>query len=154
MLRFLLILSVVLPVAGCTKYEDGTARQLEEDIQAIEAYLAANSLTATRTGSGLHYIITDPGSGTSFPAANSRVTVGYRGYYLNGVVFDQSPPGQPATFFLNQVIAGWQEGIRLFRKGGKGILLIPSSLAYGPFPPAGIPPNAVMAFDVELVDFQ
>ena len=67
-------------------------------------------------------------------------------------MFDQTTSG-PATFPLSRVIAGWQEGIPLFKKGGKGLLLIPSTIAYGSRGAGSIPPNAPIAFEVELVDF-
>ncbi|MBP6184308.1 MAG: FKBP-type peptidyl-prolyl cis-trans isomerase [Saprospiraceae bacterium] len=140
---------------SCGKEDDTAAKQLEADILIINEYLAAKGLSAQKTASGLHYIITDQGNGLNYPNASSYVTVAYRGYFPNGVVFDQSTVGDPPSFFLNQVIKGWKEGIPLFRKGGKGVLLIPSALAYGPNPSsAQIPANAVMIFDIELVDFQ
>lgn len=153
-MRSPILLLALLSLLGCRK-DDSAAKQLETDVLIIEEYLAAKGLTAERTASGLHYIIQDPGSGTGFPNVNSRVTVGYKGYLTNDQVFDQSPAGQPASFFLFQVIRGWQEGIPLLRKGGKALLLIPSALAYGPNSPSAlIPPNAVLIFEVELVDFQ
>jgi FKBP-type peptidyl-prolyl cis-trans isomerase FkpA len=153
MRAFLLFLGLSA-LLGCRK-DDSAAKQLDKDIQIIEEYLAAKGFTAERTASGLHYIIQDPGSGTGFPNVNSRVTVGYKGYLTNEQVFDQSPAGQPISFFLYQVIRGWQEGIPLLRKGGKALLLIPSALAYGPNSPSPlIPPNAVLIFEVDLVDFQ
>ena len=124
--------------------------QLAVDIQKIQDYLTDNGLVAESTPSGLHYIIDEPGSG-GHPSTSDEVTVTYKGYFLNGDVFDQST--NPITFPLNAVIAGWQEGIPKFQKGGKGTLLLPSNLAYGSNPPGGIPANSVMLFDVELIDF-
>ena len=60
--------------------------------------------------------------------------------------------GQTATFPLSGVIAGWQQGIPLFKKGGKGILLIPSELGYGNVSQGAIPENSVLIFDIELID--
>jgi len=145
----------LLSFLSCGKEDDTAGKQLEADILIINEYLTSKGLTAEKTASGLHYIITDQGSGLNYPNATSYVTVAYRGYYPNGVVFDQSDAGVPLSFYLNQVIKGWKEGITLFRKGGKGVLLIPSGLAYGPSPQSPqIPANAVMIFDIELVDFQ
>ena len=125
--------------------------QLAADIKIIEDYLAANGLTAQKTESGLHYIIEEEGEGDN-PCTDSRVTVGYKGYLTNGQVFDENENG--ITFGLRQVIPGWTEGISLFKKGGSGVLLIPSGMAYGP---AGrspsIPPNTVLIFDVNLISF-
>jgi FKBP-type peptidyl-prolyl cis-trans isomerase FkpA len=122
--------------------------QLETDIKKIEDYLAEKGLNAQSTESGLHYIVEVEGTG-EFPTLNDKVTVKYKGYYLDGEVFDEGT----TTSLLSNYIEGWREGIPFFKKGGKGKLLLPSGLAYGSDPPPGIRKNAVMVFDVELVDF-
>jgi FKBP-type peptidyl-prolyl cis-trans isomerase FkpA len=76
--------------------------------------------------------------------------VDYTGYFMDGKVFDESV----STFSLRGVIAGWREGIPLFGKGGKGKLLIPSRLGYGSNPPPGIPKDAVLLFDIHLIDIK
>ena len=122
-----------------------------EGVPDIEEYLVENSLTAQSTSSGLHYIIEEEGTGGN-PTLSDEVTVFYKGYYLDGKTFDQTG-ADPISFPLQNVILGWQEGIPLFQKGGKGILLIPPELGYGSTPPSGIRKNAVLVFEVELVDF-
>lgn len=124
---------------------------LSYETELFDNYLAANNLTAQTTASGLKYVIEEPGSGGN-PAANAQVQVNYKGYFLNGETFDQSS-GAPLDISLSNVIQGWQEGIPLFQKGGKGILLIPSYLAYGPSGSRSIQPNTPILFDIELVDF-
>ncbi len=152
--RFLLSL-LLLGLFSCQKEDQAAAMQLENDIVIIEDYLSDKGLTAQKTSSGLHYIIEDPGSGTSYPTSQSKVTVAYIGYLPNGTIFDESMPGNPPSFFLHQVIKGWQEGIPKFRKGGKGKLFIPSGLAYGSSSPsAKVPPHAVLIFDIQLVNIQ
>ncbi|MEP2059979.1 MAG: FKBP-type peptidyl-prolyl cis-trans isomerase, partial [Maribacter litoralis] len=83
------------------------------------------------------------------PTATSNVTVAYKGYFLNGTVFDQSEEG--ITIGLDQVISGWTEGIQLFNEGGNGMLLIPAHLGYGSFDYNGIPGGSVLVFDIELL---
>ena len=127
---------------------------MEKNMKEIEEYLSDNNLNAESTASGLYYIIDNPGTGEK-PTIQNTVTVHYHGYFTNGNVFDSSiNRGTPAEFPLSQVIQGWQEGIPLFGKGGFGQLFIPSHLAYGENPPPGIPSNAVLIFDVELIDFE
>lgn len=126
-------------------------RQLEKDIEKIQEYLDEKGLTAQSISSGLHYIIDVEGTGGN-PTIFDNVTVFYKGYFLDEEVFDQTG-SQPVTFPLANVIEGWQQGIPLLKKGGKGTLLIPSGLGYGPYPPPGIEKNAVLIFEVELVDF-
>ncbi|MCL4156566.1 UNVERIFIED_CONTAM: hypothetical protein GTU68_002227 [Idotea baltica] len=133
---------------GCDKESVKDQNQRE-----IEAYLESNNLEAESTASGLHYIITNTGSG-SHPSVNNTVFVYYKGYFLNGDTFDaRLRPADPISFSLGSVILGWQEGIPLLKRGGKATLLIPSHLAYGSTPRSGIPANSVLLFDVELVNY-
>jgi len=102
--------------------------------------------------SGLQYEILQPGTGAN-PTVNSRVTVHYEGKLTNGNVFDSSyKRGQPATFGVTQVIAGWTEALQLMPQGSKWRLYIPSELGYGERGAGGsIPGNAILIFDVELL---
>ncbi|MCR9288309.1 MAG: FKBP-type peptidyl-prolyl cis-trans isomerase [Bacteroidetes bacterium] len=147
----LTLLIPVLFMMSCDK-SLSYAEQLDKDIEKIQQYLTDNNLNAESTDSGLHYIIENPGTGTQ-PSPTSTVTVTYKGYFPNGEVFDQSQPGQTVTFGLQQVIPGWTEGLQLFRKGDSGTLIIPSGLAYGPNGRNSIPGNAVLLFDIELINF-
>ena len=115
----------------------------------IVAYLAANDLVAEKSTTGLHYIITEPGTGEQ-PTTSSNVTVAYKGYYLNGSVFDESDAAG-ISFSLQGVIPGWTEGITYFKEGGKGMLFVPAHLAYGSFDYKGIPGGSALIFDVELI---
>ncbi|MCL4132880.1 UNVERIFIED_CONTAM: hypothetical protein GTU68_053231 [Idotea baltica] len=122
-------------------------------MEEIEKFINDNSLDALSTPTGLHYVIEQEGNG-EHPTIDDVVTVHYHGYLTNGDVFDSSVErNQPISFGLRQVIQGWQEGIPLFSKGGKGKLLIPSHLGYGSQSQGGIPANSVLIFDVELIDF-
>ena len=105
------------------------------------------------TGSGLQYMVLRQGAGAR-PKPTDTVRVNYHGTTLDGKVFDSSyDRGQPAEFALNQVIAGWTEGVAMMPVGSKFRFWIPSELAYGA-KGAGddIGPNATLVFDVELMD--
>ncbi|MDD2675633.1 MAG: FKBP-type peptidyl-prolyl cis-trans isomerase [Flavobacterium sp.] len=115
----------------------------------IVDYIAKNKLTATKTDSGLYYVINEAGTGAQ-PTASSNVTVAYKGYFTNGNIFDQSKP-EGISFGLNQVIKGWTEGIPYFKEGGNGVLLIPSHLGYGSTGSGPIPGGSVLIFDVKLI---
>jgi len=115
----------------------------------ILQYIEDNDLEATKSDSGLYYVINDEGTGTA-PTSSSNVTVAYTGYFLDGTVFDESD-ANGISFDLNKVILGWQEGITYFKEGGEGVLLIPSSLAYGSNGTGPIPGGAVLVFDVKLI---
>jgi FKBP-type peptidyl-prolyl cis-trans isomerase len=115
----------------------------------IVDYIAKNKLTATKTDSGLYYVVNEAGTGVQ-PTASSNVTVEYKGYFTDGSVFDGGKPGG-LTFGLNQVIKGWTEGIPYFKEGGNGVLLIPSHLGYGSNGSGPIPGGSVLIFDVKLI---
>jgi FKBP-type peptidyl-prolyl cis-trans isomerase len=101
---------------------------------------------------GLRYSITAPGAGDP-PKPVDTVKVNYTGTLINGSVFDSSErTGKPAEFPLNKVIAGWTEGLQKISKGGKIKLYVPPQLAYGDDGRPGIPPGAVLIFDIELLD--
>lgn len=119
----------------------------EENDAEIQEYIKANNLNATKTASGLYYVITDPGNGPK-PTANSSVTVNYIGYLTNNTLFDQ---GKNVTFNLNQVIDGWSEGLTYFNEDAQGWLLIPSKLGYGNTGSGSIPPGAVLVFKIHLL---
>jgi hypothetical protein len=107
--------------------------------------------TVQTTYSGLKYEVLRAGTGAR-PSSFNRVKVHYHGYLPDGTVFDSSVQrGQPATFGLNQVIAGWREGIPLMQEGAKYRFTVPPHLAYGQrgMPPK-IGPNQTLMFDVEL----
>lgn len=148
---FSLLLAVFgLSLFACNK--DESEEQLREDIAQIEQYLKDKGLTAQSTASGLHYIITQEGTGPN-PTIQSTVTVRYKGYFLDGSVFDQTQGTETTSFLLGGVIEGWQECVPLLKKGGKGTFWIPSALAYGPSGRGSIPPNTPLIFDIELVSF-
>ena len=137
--------------SGPTQPTETEAEAYARNQEEIETYLEANDLTAQTTSSGLHYIITEEGTGES-PSATSTVTVNYKGYFLNDSVFDEST--KPATFNLSEVIKGFQEGITYLKPGGKITLFIPAKLGYGLYGRNPIPPNTALIFEIELLSFE
>jgi FKBP-type peptidyl-prolyl cis-trans isomerase FklB len=127
------------------------------NIEAGKAFLEANRKLAgvVELPSGLQYSVITEGVGDK-AKASSQVKVHYTGTLLDGTVFDSSVRrGEPATFGVNQVIAGWVEGLQLMSKGAKYKFFIPSNLAYGS-QGAGkdIGPHATLIFEVELLDIK
>ena len=112
----------------------------------------ATDSTYTVTPSGLKYMIENEGTGVK-PGPTDEVTVHYTGRLLDGTIFDSSVQrGEPATFPLNRVIAGWTEGLQYMKEGSKYIFYIPSDLAYGRNgSPGAIPPYSDLIFEVELI---
>jgi hypothetical protein len=109
----------------------------------------------TVTASGLQYEVSEKLEG-ELPNENSKVTVHYKGTLVSGEEFDSSyKRGEPVSFGLQQVIAGWTEGLQLMTKGSKYKFYIPYELGYGERPAAGgkIPGFSTLIFEVELIDF-
>jgi FKBP-type peptidyl-prolyl cis-trans isomerase FklB len=123
--------------------------------EAGEKYLAENGKKAdvVTLPSGLQYQVLREGNGKR-PKATDSVKCHYEGFLIDGTVFDSSVQrGEPAVFGLQQVIAGWTEGLQLMQEGAKYRFFIPYRLAYGEGG-AGqmIPPFATLIFDVELIE--
>lgn len=122
--------------------------------EAGEKFLAENGKRegVTTTASGLQYEVLTPAIGQK-PTASDRVRCHYEGRLIDGTVFDSSyQRGEPTTFPLNGVIAGWTEGLQLMAIGAKYRFFIPFNLAYGTQGAGGsIPPYAALVFDVELL---
>jgi len=120
-----------------------------------EKYLAENQKKegVVTLPSGLQYQVLREGNGKK-PTAKDQVKCHYEGFLIDGTVFDSSVErGEPAVFGLQQVIAGWTEGLQLMQEGAKYRFFIPYRLAYGEGG-AGqlIPPYAALIFDVELIE--
>ena len=106
---------------------------------------------AKTTKSGLAYKVVTPGKGKRHPNAQNQVTVHYTGWTTDGKMFDSSVSrGEPATFPLDQVIAGWTEGVQLMVEGEKMRFWIPEPLAYR----GRRAPYGMLVFDVELIRIQ
>ncbi len=150
-LFLLLTLGGLCSLPSCKK-DPSPAEQLQIDLKKIQQYLTDKGLTAQSTPSGLHYIITTEGTG-GHPNLQSTVTVKYKGKFLDGAIFDETQGSNTATFPLSNLIEGWQEGIPLLKKSGKGTFLVPSALAYGPSGQGQIGANEVLLFEIELVGF-
>lgn len=123
----------------------------EQNEQEIIEYLTSNDLVSEKSETGLHYIILDPGEGIQ-PNKDSNVRFVYKGYLLDGTVFDEGQVGG-LTADLNTLIEGVAEGLTYFKEGGNGILFVPAHLGYGSRGNAivGIRASTVIVFDIELV---
>ncbi len=138
-----------------TRMEKVNAVESAKEKEAGPAHLAkaAQEKGATKTASGAIVIPLKEGTGPT-PAATDKVKVHYTGTLVNGKVFDSSVQrGQPAEFPLGGVIKCWTEGLQKMKVGGKAKLVCPPEIAYGPQgrPPV-IPGNAVLTFEVELLE--
>ena len=119
-----------------------------------DAFLASNKSKEgiKTTASGLQYKVEKMGDGPK-PKADQTVTVNYRGTLIDGTEFDNSyKRGEPATFQLTAVVKGWIEGLQLMPTGSKFTFYIPPELGWGASGAgSGVPPNATVIFEIELI---
>jgi len=133
-----------------TASPEKTAANRQAGIEFLAENLKVEGVQVT--ASGLQYIVLQEGSGSTHPAATSRVKVHYEGKLIDGTVFDSSVArGEPISFGLNQVIKGWTEGVQLMVVGEKTRFFIPSDLGYGDRATGPIPSGSTLIFDVELL---
>jgi FKBP-type peptidyl-prolyl cis-trans isomerase FklB len=135
------------------KTENEAKAKMDENKASGEAFLAENAKKEgiTVTASGLQYEVINSGSGST-PTLSDTVETHYTGRFMDGSEFDSSVTrGQPLTFPVTGVIAGWTEALQLMQEGDKWKLYIPSDLAYGERGVGPIPPNATLIFEIELL---
>ncbi|MAM70528.1 MAG: peptidylprolyl isomerase [Gammaproteobacteria bacterium] len=147
-------------VAALDAYSQQMQARANQELQAAEQasidFLADNALEpgVMTTASGLQYMVLEEGDNPDapMPGASDEVRVHYHGTMIDGTVFDSSVErGEPISFPLDGVIAGWTEGLQLMQVGDKYRFFIPSDLAYGANGAGPIPPFAALIFDVELL---
>ncbi len=146
--------------AAMMKMSDERQKEMKVDAEKnkvkADEFLVKNKTAegVQTTASGLQYKITEPGTGAS-PKGDDIVVVNYKGTLIDGTEFDSSfKRNIPAEFPLKGVIPGWTEGLQLMKKGGKAVFFVPPELGYGDRARAPIPGNAVLIFDVELLDIK
>lgn len=148
---FLTVLALVF-LASCG--DDGPAGPKDPTELEFAAFLGVNLDEMSKTELGTYYKDLVVGDGPTVAAGDS-ITVHYEGWLHDGTKFDSSRDrGEPASFSLNQVILGWQDGVPGMKVGGVRKLVIPPQLAYGSQGAGGglIPPNATLVFDIELLE--
>ena len=147
-----LLWTLLLPVFmfSCKKEDNNcpeiTVKAPDAEIAALRAYIAGANITATEDPRGFFYTIDIPGNGNK-PTVCSRVSVDYTGKLTNGTQFDS---GTNASFYLSQLIPGWQVGIPLLNAGGTITLYLPPSFGYGNVANGSIPANSIIVFTVKL----
>lgn len=158
--HYLFTLAVGVCLLGCSPKSqsggDASSTTTPESAETPATAASAPSSEMKTTASGLKYQVLKQGTGTMSPKATDVVNVHYHGTLLNGTVFDSSVQrGEPISFPLNQVIAGWTEGLQLMKVGDKFKFEIPPGLAYGERSPSPmIPPNSTLVFEVELLGIE
>lgn len=151
----------ILGIVSCFKEDKGceplSATEEDKRMQnfinsdSIQNFIEINELTVQHDSKGFYYIVVEPGN-DQYPNVNSRVSVEYKGTLTNFTQFDKS--NGIVTFPLGTLIEGWQLGLPKIGKGGRVILILPPSLAYGCSSIGVIEENSVLVFDLTLHNFQ
>jgi FKBP-type peptidyl-prolyl cis-trans isomerase len=149
-------LLAILTLLAC----DQQRPQSEIDEEKITNHLKASNITnVIRHSSGIYYIITQEGTGSN-PNTTSFVKIKYKGYLLDGTVFDQTDGNETLDISLQSTISGWQIAVPLLKSGGKGTFYLPSGWGYGSRDQLDrdgkvvIPGNSILIFDIELISFR
>ncbi len=157
-----ILLFMMIVTSGCLKKGNDCPYKNENKVapiaeeQAVLSYLTANSIIASKHGSGVYYEILAPGGG-AVPGLCSTVLIKYSGKLTNGTVFDSS---NNAVFTLGSLIEGWKIGLPLIKTGGEIRLYIPPTLGYGSVDVKDnngtviIPANSILIFTITLSDVQ
>ena len=157
-----ILMCMMFVTSGCLKKGNDCSYKLDNKIapiaeeQAILNYLTANSINATKHGSGMYYEVIAPGAG-AVPGLCSRVLIKYSGKLTNGTIFDSN---NNAVFTLGSLIEGWKVGLPLIKVGGEIRLYIPPSLGYGSVDVKDnngtiiVPANSILIFTITLSDVQ
>lgn len=126
--------------------------QAEQEKNQLLEYAIDNLLDVKESPQGFFYQITQAGDGQNAKWGD-YVTAHYKGYFLNGNIFDSSyKRGEAMSFYVGNMIKGWNEGLALMNIGSKALFLIPSHLAYGDKGlKKAVPPNTPLIFEVELL---
>jgi FKBP-type peptidyl-prolyl cis-trans isomerase FkpA len=141
------------------KIAEMTAKQRATDDSMLQDYFKRNNITPKKTEKGLYYVIHNEGTGENIQKGQ-KPSVNYTGKLLDGKMFDSNTDSSrhhvaPFEFTVGKgmVIAGWDEGVTLLKKGTKATLYIPSGLGYGTRGQGkDIPANSILVFDMEVVD--
>jgi FKBP-type peptidyl-prolyl cis-trans isomerase len=156
------VCSLLLAVLACSEQvkennlhsNDERGTKLSENMAKATAFLEKNAKNegVTVTTSGLQYEVINSGEGKT-PGPTDMVVTHYAGSFLDGSEFDSSiSRGEPTSFPVNGVIAGWTEALQLMQEGDKWRLFIPPNLAYGERGVGPIPGNTALIFEIELIE--
>ena len=145
-------LALALLLAGCG--DQAGAPHYDLSPEANQKFLADNGARkdVKTLPDGLQYRVITPGHGGQVHSPTDVVTVAYKGWTIDGHVFDKTEHGQTASFPAGELIPGWVEALRLMHVGDEWQIVVPADLGYGAEGAgADIPPNQTLVFNMQLV---
>lgn len=146
MKRFFLFCLLSLIAVSCGRYSEKEKQEFDAKIQK---YISKNKLEMTKSESGLYYHIEEVGEGEDIKPT-AIISAKYKGKLLSGKVFDEQK--EPVELTLNRLVHGWREVVYYLKPGGKATIICPPHLGYGAQAIGEIPEDAVLIFDIEIVD--
>lgn len=151
MMHKILFLLLFIAFAGCglPEYSEESKSRL---VSSAEDFAEKHPLDFEKSESGLFFHIKNPDEGDS-PALNDTVLVHYKGMLTNGNIIDKTMGGPPASIALSDAIEGWKEGLPMLKRKGRGTFIIPPHLGYGDKRVGKIPNDAILIFEIYLIDF-
>jgi FKBP-type peptidyl-prolyl cis-trans isomerase FkpA len=151
----LFVSAAVLFIAGCRIDGDDNCvtKTIASEQAKMEALATSQGMTWSQHSSGILFQVVNPGAGMT-ASSTSKIFVKYEGRLESGVIFETQTDHTQTGWVLGGMIAGWQIAVPLIQEGGKIRVVIPSSLAYGCGFRGNIPSNAILYFDIDLVDVQ
>ncbi len=141
------------------RYHQKIKEQFLQDKKDIHEYCMKNKIKSKRTRSGVSYEVKKKGTG-AYPKIGDEVSVQYKGFLVNGDLFEENSEKEPFLFIVGQrrVIEGLDEAIVYFNKGAEGTIIIPSKLAYGPMAieeeGVNIPAHSILIFEIKMLDIK
>ena len=148
----------VLAVAGCNRQpEEVPPVTYDLSPESNAEFLSDNAAKegVITTPTGLQYRVIQAGDGPGLGAPEDVVTVTYKGWLIDGSVFDETAPGDTAEFPADGLISGWVEALSMMKVGDEWELVIPSELGYGAFGAGNvIPPDQTLVFNMKLLEVQ
>ena len=145
-MKYLSLFFLLTLLIGCKTYNEDDKKSFDEQ---IKSYLEKKNVKCKRNSSGLYYKILEPGTG-DFIKFTDVVSFKYKGYFMNGTVFDEQAK-KPVEYEVGQLIGAWKEIMLLLKPGGKAFLVAPPSLGYGDRDLEDIPPHSILVFEMEVV---
>lgn len=145
---YLLILGFF--AASCSTYSDSDKASFD---RKIENYIDSTGIEMTRVENGLYYKIIDQGTDEKIKITD-RITFHYTGEFLNGEIFQTIPKEEALTFYVRELIVGWQDALTLVGNGGEIDIIIPPHLGYGSKNTELVPPNSILKYRLKVTDVE
>ncbi|MEY2964078.1 MAG: hypothetical protein RL754_1339 [Bacteroidota bacterium] len=145
---FLFVASATMILSACTTDE----RRFENEVAEIEAYIATTGLDFQTDGNGVFYHIEKEGNINRVPDSNNTVTFLHVGYLLDSTIFSNGWDNS-LSITADYLVPGFQEGLKILKEGGRGIVIFPSELGYGKDGATTVPSYSPLAFKIDFLSY-